>query len=297
MREGISIIIPYYCGNKYLSAMAERLKRCIDQYYSVFNEKIEIIIVNDSPWEKIEEELLTAVKGYYKIITNNKNSGIHQTRVNGIKESSQTYILMLDQDDKIEDTWLLSQYKIMYGSNIDLLIANGVRRYSDKDVPIFRNLKWLKDARTFAPYVALGNVIASPGQCLIRKSAIPGFWLNNILKENCADDMYLWMLMLGEKRHVEVNPDILYIHVFTGNNFSADEMQTIKSERKVIQLLRNSGLVQERYLKYYSNRLARREKYFFKIKNRNLAQIYYVFSELRNRGKLIELRLCDRQRG
>ena len=55
------------------------------------------------------------------------------------------------------------------------------------------------------------------------------------------------------KRHVEVNPDILYIHVFTGNNFSADEMQTIKSERKVIQLLRNSGLVQERYLKYYSN--------------------------------------------
>ena len=42
--------------------------------------------------------------------------------------------------------------------------------------------------------------------------------------------------------------------------------------------------------------LARR-KYFFKIKNRNLAQIYYVFSELRNRGKLIELRLCDRQRG
>ena len=56
MREGISIIIPFYCGNKYLSAMAERLKRCIDQYYSVFNEKIEIIIVNDSPWEKIEEE-------------------------------------------------------------------------------------------------------------------------------------------------------------------------------------------------------------------------------------------------
>ena len=66
-----------------------------------------------------------------------------------------------------------------------MVIANGKRQISGKDYPIFKNDKTLKDATTIAPYVAFGNVIASPGQCLIRKSAIPVFWMENIVLMIC----------------------------------------------------------------------------------------------------------------
>ncbi len=43
-----------------------------------------------------------------------------------------------------------------------------------------------------------GNLLASPGQCLIRKSCIPAQWIENIMKTNCADDYFLWLLMVKE---------------------------------------------------------------------------------------------------
>ncbi len=53
--------------------------------------------------------------------------------------------------------------------------------------------------------------------------------------------MYLWMLMFGEKLNISYNPEYLYTHVSTGENFSSNEKQTIYSEYKVIDLLRKQG--------------------------------------------------------
>lgn len=165
-----------------------------------------------------------------------------------------------------------------------------MRKIGDKKHPIFKNIRWHKDATTLAPYVAIGNVIASPGQCLIRKNAVPVFWLKNILSENCADDMYLWMLMLGEKKRIVINSEFLYTHVATGNNFSSDEKQTIRSERKVITLLVQSGLIEKKYLRYYKKRLDMREKFMFGIKSGILAKTYYCLCEIQKRMVLIYLR-------
>ena len=264
--QGISVVIPFYCGNSYLETMAEQLKKNINNFKSdLKNVEVEVILVNDSPWSTIDESKLSAIKQSYKIVVNKKNSGIHQSRVNGINIASCDYILLLDQDDKISENYFESQYEKAMKENADLIIANGVRKIGDKKHPIFKNIRWHKDATTLAPYVAIGNVIASPGQCLIRKNAVPVFWLKNILSENCADDMYLWMLMLGEKKRIVINSEFLYTHVATGNNFSSDEKQTIRSERKVITLLVQSGLIEKKYLRYYKKRLDMREKFMFGI--------------------------------
>ena len=189
--QGISVVIPFYCGNSYLETMAEQLKKNINNFKSdLKNVEVEVILVNDSPWSTIDESKLSAIKQSYKIVVNKKNSGIHQSRVNGINIASCDYILLLDQDDKISENYFESQYEKAMKENADLIIANGVRKIGDKKHPIFKNIRWHKDATTLAPYVAIGNVIASPGQCLIRKNAVPVFWLKNILSENCADDMY-----------------------------------------------------------------------------------------------------------
>ena len=182
--QGISVVIPFYCGNSYLETMAEQLKKNINNFKSdLKNVEVEVILVNDSPWSTIDESKLSAIKQSYKIVVNKKNSGIHQSRVNGINIASCDYILLLDQDDKISENYFESQYEKAMKENADLIIANGVRKIGDKKHPIFKNIRWHKDATTLAPYVAIGNVIASPGQCLIRKNAVPVFWLKNILSD------------------------------------------------------------------------------------------------------------------
>ena len=127
----------------------------------------------------------------------------------------------------------------------------------------------------------LGLIVELAGKyrvCLlytsIRKSAIPVFWMENILWENCADDMYLWMLMFGEKLNISYNPEYLYTHVSTGENFSSNEKQTIYSEYKVIDLLRKAGGIKEWYLRFYAERLKIRNRYLFEIKKKWLSQIY-----------------------
>jgi len=277
---GVSVVIPYYYGNKYLKKLSEILWSNIKEYEKKFEGKIEILFVNDSPQDIIDESFLENLSGYYRIIKNEKNYGIHKTRVNGILEAEQEYIWMLDQDDDVSETWLPSQYACIQKSKADMVIANGYRQISGKACPIFKTEKKLKDATTIAPYVAYGNVIASPGQCLIRKEAIPKFWMEHILWENCADDMYLWMLMFGEKRSIVYNSEYLYTHISTGENFSSNEKQTIFSENKVIELLRKSGCIKERYLRFYSKRLKIRNKYFFEIKGKWLPKIYYFVTEV-----------------
>ncbi|WP_373212130.1 glycosyltransferase family 2 protein [Ruminococcus sp. 5_1_39BFAA] len=277
---GISVIIPYYYGNKYLSNLADVLAENIKDYEERFHERIEVLFINDSPGDIIEETFLKKIKGYYRIIENEKNCGIHGTRVHGILEASQEYIWMLDQDDAVSARWLSSQYSCIKKGSVDMVIANGIRQIDSKDYPIFKNETALRDGTTIAPYIAYGNVIASPGQCLIRKEAIPRFWMEHILTENCADDMYLWMLMLSEKKNISFNAEFLYTHVATGENFSANERQTIQSEYRVIELLKEHGGVKESYLKFYAKRLRIREKVMFGIKNKSLANVYYFWTEV-----------------
>ena len=108
---GVSVIIPYYHGNKYLENLSKVLADNIKEYEKKFDEKIEILFINDSPGDALEKEFLKEISGYYRIIENNKNYGIHKTRVNGICEASQEYIWMLDQDDIVSERWLLSQFE------------------------------------------------------------------------------------------------------------------------------------------------------------------------------------------
>ena len=114
MSIAISVIIPYYQGKRYLPDLRSMMERNAEIFRKETGKEIEVLLVNDSPWEKIEPELKpwgnSSVPYRLKVLTNSQNSGIHATRVNGLNAAEGEFVQFLDQDDRITDFCLLSQY-------------------------------------------------------------------------------------------------------------------------------------------------------------------------------------------
>ena len=85
-------------------------------------------------------------------------------------------------------------------------------------------------------YARFDSRIISPGQCLIKKNAIPQKWTQHILKKNGADDYLLWLMMLSNGKRLAINRKELYIHVDTGENTSASHEVMMASVREMVHL-------------------------------------------------------------
>ena len=51
----ISIITPFYCGNSYMAGFYQMVEKAAKEFLAQGQERsVEVIIVNDSPWERVE---------------------------------------------------------------------------------------------------------------------------------------------------------------------------------------------------------------------------------------------------
>ena len=82
------------------------------------------------------------------------------------------------------------------------------------------------------------NLIRSPGQVLIRKSSIPAYWSEQIMKNNGSDDAFLWILMLCSGARAAVNEELVYEHVYTGENTSGNNEAMLRSQMEVAEKLK-----------------------------------------------------------
>lgn len=261
IREKISIIVPFYNGNQYL----ENLFQCIRS--NALNTDIldfELILVNDSP-DVIVKYDKDWVKGYnLKVINNKKNFGIHKSRINGLKESKGQFIIFLDQDDYLESDAISSQYNKI--SDSDIVVGNGFDENLYSYGSIYRSFRQQMLVKKSIFYYAIGSMIVSPGQCLIRKTAIPETWCNTILNENGADDLLLWLLMLKEDLKWEINFTQVYYHIDTGENLSRDNRKMNESSLVVLTLLKKYGLISNKSEYLFKRRLSMKRLYFGKNK-------------------------------
>lgn len=234
----ISVIVPYYYGKKYLADMYGNLKCSADG----FDGKIEWIIVNDSPDDEIRIEEISGITDAsfeIKIIVNEKNSGIHYSRVHGLENATGEYVLFLDQDDSIEAQFFRSQYEKVKGS--DLVVANAsIEKEDGTAKKLYETENDFEDVRDIEAYSYKGNRIASPGQCLIRREAVPELWMKSIMNVNGADDVYLWILLLAKNAEIRLNHEVLYTHKYTGSNLSDSYPKMLKSLREMKERLKNS---------------------------------------------------------
>ena len=231
----VSIIVPLYKGEKYIEQITNQIVSCAKVVPEV---RVELLFINDYPEQTIQ---LAQVSSFIdiRIINSKVNRGIHESRVEGLKNTSGEYVLFLDQDDWIDSNYLKSQ--LMTIKDVDASVCRVItnKRLHYTNTHVFENVvtkdfmlnKWCS--------------IISPGQVLIKRTAIPQIWIENILKNNGADDYFLWLCMMESNKKFALNQDILYEHVFTGENVSEDTNRMIDSENEMLSILESSDLFRD----------------------------------------------------
>ena len=217
----VNVVVPLYKGKQYI----ENIITMLENNAKKIEDSVELILVNDEP-----EECIGDYKSPYINITllnNDCNKGIHFSRVNGLKYARGEYVLFLDQDDQIADTYIKSQLEHVTAA--DAVVCNGTNN-GKMIYDSVKNQQCVKDLKVMIQ----GNKIVSPGQVLIKRTAIPEEWIQNILVHNYSDDYFLWLLMLCQGKKIMINQEVLYNHVYTGNNASLDRNKMYKSVSELI---------------------------------------------------------------
>ncbi len=234
----ISIITPIYEGNQYLNGYLKNISLAAEEFIKSRENSVEVVLVNDSPWETPEYDG-SLVRGFQlKVIENSRNFGIHKSRINGYWESTGDYILFLDQDDLLTSVSLRALAKSI--GRADIALGNGTFEKKKVTEDIFAN-GFSQDFAT-KPFVYkwIRDFIVSPGQCLIKKSSIPEYWLKHPLKNNGTDDYFLWLLMFNAGAVMVSCREMVYVHKYTGTNYSLNDDKMFLSTREMLHLLRNN---------------------------------------------------------
>ena len=235
-RQMVSVIVPLYYGKKYVGQILKQIEK--NNAYACDIE-IQLVFYNDCPDENIK---IDHAKYNFEIevINADRNAGIHGARVNALRQAAGEYILFLDQDDVIRDNYIQSQcQKIGDADAVVCRLINGKRlHYTDS----FR----FEEVITKEFMLKNWCPIVSPGQVLLRKEAVSDIWKENILKNNGADDYFLWLCMMAEEKRLALNQEVLFEHVITGYNTSENTNLMMDSEEEMIRILEREAVFCER---------------------------------------------------
>lgn len=251
----LSIIVPLYYGKKYIPKLTNMLEKNIKvaKKYS-----IEVIFVNDSPDEIINENLFKRYSNF-KLITNEKNLGIQRARIKGINNACGDKILMLDQDDLLSSDAIKSQLECIKDS--DAVLANGfVQLPNGRLKSLYGSFAQQELANSLKYYLYYGNMVASPGLVIIKKNIIPNAWLNNYLTISGADDWLLWAGFIANGNSFKMNRKKIYTHINVGSNFSSNEKRMIESSFEALKILKQNNKINSREFGLHNRRLKMRKE-------------------------------------
>jgi glycosyltransferase involved in cell wall biosynthesis len=257
----ISVITPLYHGEKYLQTLVPMIAEAVKMLHDKFSDcGVEYILVNDSPDSNIKETVLNLAHSHsgLKVIflENEKNQGIHASRVNGLLRAEGEYIYFLDQDDRISKEALYLLYAAAQKNpKASVTVANGYRQYPDLKKSLYTRNAALRLTSCKKMYLYGTDMIFSPGQCLIKKADIPKEWKENIMYTNGSDDFYLWLLMLENHCCFSHINHHIYYHMETEENFSGSFEKMCASYEEMCSLLADNRLYPKKNVKILRRRL------------------------------------------
>lgn len=123
-----SIIVPVY-------NTSNTLQLCIDSILKQSFTDFELILVNDGSKDNSGEIVDSFAKNDERIkVIHKQNTGVSDTRNTGINIAKGRYIVFIDSDDRVGDSFLAEYYRILNVSPNALVYQGFISEYSDKNV-------------------------------------------------------------------------------------------------------------------------------------------------------------------
>lgn len=126
--ELISIIVPVYNVQNYL-------EKCVDSLVAQTYEYIEILLVDDGSTDQSGAICDTCEKRFQKVRTfHKKNGGLSDARNYGLQYASGKYVIFVDSDDEVSETYVEYLYTLVKKYGGDIGISDCVHCYLDSPV-------------------------------------------------------------------------------------------------------------------------------------------------------------------
>lgn len=212
-----SIIIPVYNGEK-------TIERCLD---SIINQEIdlfEIIIINDESTDNTLKICQDYQKKYNNIkIINQQNAGPSVARNRGIKEAIGKYLIFVDADDFISETFFetIEKYTI---SDIDILKYNIKYHGNRVEESLFNTNNFdIDDGENILyKFIKEEKIFATPWMYIFNRNL---FVDNNLFfKENTIHEDYgLIPCIIAKAKKIKGIDYIGYHYVYTENSLSTNQ--------------------------------------------------------------------------
>ncbi len=119
----ISVIVPVYNVEKYLS-------RCLESLLNQTYQDYEIICINDFSPDN-SAALLAQFEAMYpdkiRVLSNERNMGLGRTRERGLSEARGEYVLFVDSDDYVKNDYIDNYASAAYDGDYDIVVAGYIR--------------------------------------------------------------------------------------------------------------------------------------------------------------------------
>ena len=190
----VSIIVPIYNVEKFIGAC---IKSILNQDYP----NIEIIIVDDGSPDKstiIAENILSSATFRYKIVKQN-NEGVSSARNRGINEATSDWIMMIDGDDVVANSYVSSCVNSADINNYDRIVFCEFQIVGKDNTNI--PPKWDKGFKEFTKREVLYSYLSRKTQFIVTGMLINRKFLinNNIIFDvECKyseDVQFVWKVL------------------------------------------------------------------------------------------------------
>lgn len=282
MKNLISVIIPIYNSDKYLSECFESI---INQTYTNY----EIILVNDGSTDKSKYICEDFCKKYKKFkLYNNENHGVSYSRNFGIEKANGEYICFVDSDDILDFNYFEKLKKNMSESNADLSIC-GIKGFKDKIIKDNHNNDTINYFDTNLADLLFGKYGGYLANKMYKRELIMKKKL--ILNENiciCEDLIFNLEYLRHCKLVVANNDSLYYYRVHSTSSFynynNINWFSIIDAYNLIIQFNPNNPIVFYNYYMILLEAKYRQKKYFpkhFNLKDRIQNEIYKMSKNLK----------------
>jgi len=226
IREGISIIIPYFNA-------AAFIKETLDYLSKAVNERDEIIIVDDGSNEENSsylDELLTTF-GELQItkLKLSQNFGAGFARNFGIRSSKNSWLLNLDSDNLIPTNYIDALYSNAVLNELDVSTPECINFFRETPTEVTHVWRFSSRAITFQDHVNSNYVPSASGNFLFSRRA---FDLAGGYPEfaGALDTWGFGLRLVATGSLMKSAEGISYFHRFGHDSFYARES---KNRRKI----------------------------------------------------------------